>query len=90
MSATKRQPNFHQPRLLTLEVQEIICEAIETGTTLEIAARAAGIGARTLDEWLQHGRAELRENPDAEGPCAEFVRATTVASAKCGTQWTAS
>ena len=67
MPATKRQPMFHQPRLLTPEVQKVICEAIEAGTTLEIAARAARIGPRTLDEWLEHGRAELRENPDAEG-----------------------
>ncbi len=81
MPATKRQPMFHQPRLLTPEVQKVICEAIEAGTTLEIAARAARIGPRTLDEWLEHGRNELRENPDAEGPCADFVRAVTVASA---------
>ena len=81
MPATKRQPMFHQPRLLTPEVQKVICEAIEAGTTLEIAARAARIGPRTLDEWLHHGRNELRENPDAEGPCADFVRAVTVASA---------
>ena len=73
---------FHQPRLLTPEVQEAICEAMEFGATLEIAAQAAGIGARTLDEWLQHGRKELRENPDAEGPCANFVRAVNIASAK--------
>lgn len=82
MSATKQPPNFHQPRLLTAKVQEVICEAIEKGAKLEIAARAAGIGARTLDEWLHHGRRELQENPDAEGPCAEFVRAVDVASAK--------
>ena len=81
MSATKRQPNFHQPRLLTLEVQEVICKAIEAGATLEIAAQAAGIGARTLDEWLHHGRMELRDSPDMESPCADFVKAVTVASA---------
>ncbi len=82
MPATKRKPMFHQPRLLTPEVQETVYAAIEAGTTLEIAAQAAGIGARTLDEWLHHGRAELQENPDAEGPCANFVRAEKVASAK--------
>ncbi len=83
MTAKKQNPLFHQPRLLTSEVQKVICEAIEEAAALKFAAQAAGIGARTLDEWLQHGRAELRENPDAEGPCAEFVRATTVDSAKC-------
>ena len=82
MSATKRKPNFHQPRLLTPKVQEVICEAIEAAAALEIAAQAAGIGARTLDEWLQHGRKELEADPDAEGPCADFVRAVSVASAK--------
>jgi len=81
MPATKQKPMFHQPRLLTPEVQKVICEAIEAAANLEIAAQAAGIGARTLDEWLHHGRNELRENPDAEGPCANFVRAVTVASA---------
>jgi transposase-like protein len=82
MTAKKQNPLFHQPRRLSPKVQQTICQAIETGTTLEIAARAAGIGARTLDEWLQHGRYELQENPDAEGPCADFVRAVSVASAK--------
>ncbi len=81
MAATKQRPMFHQPRLLTPKVQEVICEAIEAAAKLEIAAQAAGIGARTLDEWLHHGHNELRENPDAEGPCADFVRAVTVASA---------
>jgi hypothetical protein len=73
---------FHQPRLLTPEVQKVIFEAIEAGAKLEIAAKAARIGARTLDEWLHHGRKELQENPDAEGPCANFVRDATAASAK--------
>ncbi len=82
MPATKRQPMFNQPRLLTPEVQKVICEAIEAGTTLEIAARAARIGPRTLDEGLEHGRNELRENPDAEGPCADFVSEVMIASAK--------
>ncbi len=81
MTAKKQNPTFHQPTRLSPKVQETICEAIEAGTTLEIAARAARIGPRTLDEWLHHGRNELRENPDAEGPCADFVRAVTVASA---------
>ncbi len=43
-------------------------------TTLEIAAQAAGIAPRTLDEWLSHGRKELLENPNAKGPCAKLVR----------------
>ena len=73
---------YHQPRLLTSQVQKTICEAIEAAATLEIAAQAAGIGARTLDEWLHHGRNELQENPDAEGPCADLVRDATAASAK--------
>ena len=58
------RPLCHQPRKLTPEVQEAICEAIENGATLEIAAQAAGIAPRTLDEWLHHGRKELQENPD--------------------------
>ena len=58
MAAKKPEPEFHRPRLLTLEVQEVICKAIEAGATLEIAALAAGIGARTLDGWLHHGRIE--------------------------------
>ncbi len=81
MPATKRQPMFHQPRLLTPEVQKVICEAIEAAAALKVAAQAAGIGARTLDEWLAHGRMELRDSPDMESPCADFVRAVTVASA---------
>ena len=81
MPATNQKPIFHQLRLLTPEVQEVTCKAIEAGVTLEIAAQGAGIGARALDEWIHCGRAELQENPDAEGQCADFVRAVTVASA---------
>ncbi len=81
MTGKKQEPIYHQPKRLSPKVQETICEAIEAGTTLEIAARAARIGPRTLDEWLYHGRNELRENPDAEGPCLDFVKAVTVASA---------
>ncbi len=81
MVATKQKPMFHQPRLLTPEVQDVIFEAIEAGAKLEIAAKAAGIGARTLDGWLHHGRIELRDSPDMESPCGDFVRAVTVASA---------
>ena len=77
------RPLFHQPRKLTLAVQEVICEAMDSGATLETAARAASIGARTLDAWLQYGRKELQENPNAEGPCAGFVRAVTIANAEC-------
>ena len=85
MAATKPEPMFHQPRKLTPAVQETICKSIDSGLTLEIAAQAAGIGARTLDEWIKHGRDELQADLDAEGPCADFVRAVTVASAKCET-----
>ena len=82
MTAKKQEPMPHQPRLLTPAVQKTICKAIETGAKLEIAARAAGIGARTLDEWLKHGRDELQADPDASGPCAAFVSKVMIASAK--------
>ncbi len=82
MAARKPEPIFHQPRLLTPAVQKTICKAIKAGATLEIAAQVASIGARTLDDWLKHGRDELQADPDAEGPCAHFVRAVNVASAK--------
>ncbi len=82
MTAKKQEPMFHQPRLLTPAVKKTICQAIETGATLEIAAQAAGIGSRTLDEWLHHGRKELQEDPDASGPCAAFVSEVMIASAK--------
>ncbi len=82
MAAKKQEPMFHQPRLLTPAVQKTICKAIKAGAKLEIAARAAGIGARTLDEWLKHGRDELQADPDASGPCAAFVSEVMIASAK--------
>ena len=82
MAATKQEPMFHQTRLLTPEIQKTVCEAIKHGATLEIAARAAGIGARTLDEWLKHGRDELQADPDASGPCAIFVSEVMIAAAK--------
>ncbi len=82
MAAKKQEPAYHQPRLLTPAVQKTICKAIKLGAKLEIAARAAGIGARTLDEWLKHGRDELQADPDASGPCAAFVSEVMIASAK--------
>ena len=82
MAATTQEPAYHQPRLLTPAVQKTICVAIGSGATLEIAAQAAGIGSRTLDEWLHHGRKELQEDSAGAGPCADFVRAANVASAK--------
>ncbi len=82
MAATTQEPAYHRPRLLTPAVQKTICKAIEVGAKLEIAARAAGIGARTLDEWLKHGRDELQADPDASGPCAAFVSEVMIASAK--------
>ncbi len=82
MATTKQEPAYHQPRLLTPAVKKTICKAIKAGAKLEIAARAAGIGARTLDEWLKHGRDELQADPDASGPCAAFVSKVMIASAK--------
>ncbi len=82
MAATTQEPAYHQPRLLTPAVKKTICKAIKAGAKLEIAARAAGIGARTLDEWLKHGRDELQADPDASGPCAAFVSEVMIASAK--------
>ncbi len=82
MAATTQEPAYHRPRLLTPAVKKTICKAIKAGAKLEIAARAAGIGARTLDEWLKHGRDELQVDPDASGPCAAFVSEVMIASAK--------
>ncbi len=82
MAATTQEPAYHRPRLLTPAVKKTICKAIKLGATLEIAARAAGIGARTLDEWLNHGRDELQVDPDASGPCAAFVSEVMIASSK--------
>ncbi len=82
MAATTQEPAYHRPRRLTPAVKKTICQAIETGAKLEIAARAAGIGARTLDDWLKHGRDELQADPDASGPCAVFVSEVMIASAK--------
>jgi hypothetical protein len=45
-------------RLLKLndEVHEKILEQLASGCTLEVAARAAGVGRRTLLDWLARGR----------------------------------
>lgn len=44
-----------QPTKLTPETQRLICEAIEEGASRQQAARAAAVGASTLQRWLADG-----------------------------------
>ena len=45
---------------LTPRVQKKILEAIRLGATYEVAARAAGIGERTLYRWKERGQRAKR------------------------------
>jgi transposase len=66
-----------RPSKLTAEVQSVIVEALEKGAYLETAATLAGIGKRTVFEWIERGEAD-----DDVEPYAEFARLTKEASAK--------
>jgi hypothetical protein len=43
---------------LTSEAQAAICRAIRIGATREVAAQAAGVTRRTLQYWIERGKAE--------------------------------
>ena len=45
-----------RPSTLTEKKQKIICEAIAKGHTKEMAAKMAGIGVRTLYDWISRGK----------------------------------
>jgi hypothetical protein len=48
---------------LTPETQDAICQAVEKGAPVTIAAAAVGIADRTVNFWLQRGaNAELAED----------------------------
>ena len=49
----RRQPG--PDALLTDEVRELIVRHLESGSSLEVAARAAGVARRTLQRWLAAG-----------------------------------
>lgn len=53
-----------RPTKLTDEVKETICRMIATGAALEVAARAGGVTAPTLHNWMKRG--EQGEEPYAQ------------------------
>ena len=55
-----------RPKKLTPEVLEHIVDLVEDGATEEEAARACGLGRRTLSRWNAMGRAWVEANPDTE------------------------
>lgn len=44
-----------RPTLLTDEIKSKILEAIRSGNYRSVAAKYAGVGVRTLHEWMQRG-----------------------------------
>lgn len=49
------------PTKLTADRTQRICDSIVAGNSLAVAAKAGGIGARTLDRYLERGRAAESE-----------------------------
>lgn len=45
-----------RPSKLTPEVLSTVSSYLAVGSTLEVAASAAGVGTRTLERWLQRAR----------------------------------
>ena len=48
-----------RPSLLKDPVRSAILAAVRTGCPYKFAAEAAGISARTLHEWLRHGKEDI-------------------------------
>ena len=73
--------------LLTDGVRELIVRHLESGSSLEVAARAAGVARRTLQRWLAAGEeaeaaAEQRKLNDREQAYLELQEAAGMARAR--------
>lgn len=68
-----------RPTKLTDEVSGRICEHVENGATLHIAAQAEGVNPSTLRSWLHQGR-------DGTEPFLSFLNATERARARFETE----
>ena len=73
--------------LLTDQVRELIVRHLESGSSLEVAARAAGVARRTLQRWLAAGEeaeaaADGRELNAREQAYLELREAAGVARAR--------
>lgn len=53
--SARKAPRDNARGLLTTEVQTAICAALERAVPLKFAALAAGVGERTVHEWIQRG-----------------------------------
>lgn len=90
---------FHRkngrPTDLNAEVAYMICEMVKLGTTYEVAARAAGISARTFQNWKQRAKqepesiyAEFLQNLEMAEAQGEVVHLSTVSKAgPDGAKW---
>ena len=59
--------------LLSKELQDSICNDIREGLTLELAAERAGIGRRTMGEWVQRGTDPHHPRGDRDGIFRKFA-----------------
>ena len=81
----RRQPG--PDPLLTDGLRELIVRHLESGTTLAVAAQAAGVTRRTLRNWLAAGEeaeaaAELRQLNDREQAYLDLREAAEEARAR--------
>jgi len=79
-----------RPTKLTPEVADKICQAIAGGNYREVAAAWAGIGERTLREWMQRGESPRSRYHDfrrrvLEAEQAAEIRAVGLIMAKAAT-----
>lgn len=67
---------------LTPELQEALCQLVETGSSPSAAARASGIDPKTLVNWVERGQEAGR------GPYYRFYKALMVARGKAEVRMT--
>lgn len=61
--------------VMTPEVLETVLTAVQTGLGIKTAAEYAGIGERTVKDWLAKGRAAIEASEDNDAPVPEEDRA---------------
>jgi len=70
-----------RPTLLTPKVESKILQAIQAGATYEIAAKFAGITARSFYGWINRGK-QAEERQDFEDIYFQFFQKVNMANAQ--------
>jgi hypothetical protein len=65
LCSTHLNPRGGRPTLLTVEVGEMIANALRAGNYVQVACRAAGVSRQAFGDWMRRGQREA-------GPYRDF------------------